>query len=234
MKEADRSGIYSKNAALAPGGVTPPAAGTNVFDGERRHPHQPMPICCREMGRLTHRYGGGRSGARPSGDEVKPFFGVKRLNADGGPTRMGAAGHGGDRSQKTQGRKKETGADKAASPAEERRKKQKQPRPAARGVEPRPRPSQGRHGRSGCLCDRRRGGSSAGIRAKFQPSGEKLPQETGRPPPTTKGARRKMANTNALGMVETRGLVGAIEAADAMVRPPTSSWWARSRWAAVW
>ena len=28
----------------------------------------------------------------------------------------------------------------------------------------------------------------------------------------------KMANTNALGMVETRGLVGAIEAADAMVK----------------
>ena len=27
-----------------------------------------------------------------------------------------------------------------------------------------------------------------------------------------------MANTNALGMVETRGLVGAIEAADAMVK----------------
>ena len=29
---------------------------------------------------------------------------------------------------------------------------------------------------------------------------------------------RNMANTNALGMVETRGLVGAIEAADAMVK----------------
>lgn len=36
-------------------------------------------------------------------------------------------------------------------------------------------------------------------------------------PPSTKGAV-KMANTNALGMVETRGLVGAIEAADAMVK----------------
>jgi ethanolamine utilization microcompartment shell protein EutS len=36
----------------------------------------------------------------------------------------------------------------------------------------------------------------------------------------TKPNRRKetMANTNALGMVETRGLVGAIEAADAMVK----------------
>lgn len=32
------------------------------------------------------------------------------------------------------------------------------------------------------------------------------------------GGATKMANTNALGMVETKGLVGAIEAADAMVK----------------
>ncbi len=32
------------------------------------------------------------------------------------------------------------------------------------------------------------------------------------------GGAKKMANTNALGMVETKGLVGAIEAADAMVK----------------
>lgn len=35
--------------------------------------------------------------------------------------------------------------------------------------------------------------------------------------PKQKGVQ-KMANTNALGMVETKGLVGAIEAADAMVK----------------
>ena len=35
---------------------------------------------------------------------------------------------------------------------------------------------------------------------------------------TTDRRNRSMANTNALGMVETRGLVGAIEAADAMVK----------------
>ena len=35
--------------------------------------------------------------------------------------------------------------------------------------------------------------------------------------PETKGVM-KMANTNALGMVETKGLVAAIEAADAMVK----------------
>ncbi len=41
-----------------------------------------------------------------------------------------------------------------------------------------------------------------------------------------------MANANALGMIETRGLVGAIEAADAMVKAANvqlvgkrTSWW---------
>ncbi len=41
-----------------------------------------------------------------------------------------------------------------------------------------------------------------------------------------------MANTNALGMIETKGLVGAIEAADAMVKAANvyisrkrTSWW---------
>lgn len=47
------------------------------------------------------------------------------------------------------------------------------------------------------------------------------PQTGGRPEPTKQTTDRRthtMANTNALGMVETRGLVGAIEAADAMVK----------------
>ena len=52
-------------------------------------------------------------------------------------------------------------------------------------------------------------------------------KKTEAPAPKAEGERRadndmrrstKMANTNALGMVETRGLVGAIEAADAMVK----------------
>jgi hypothetical protein len=33
---------------------------------------------------------------------------------------------------------------------------------------------------------------------------------------------------NALGLVETRGLIGSIEAADAMVKSRTSAWWARN------
>ena len=36
--------------------------------------------------------------------------------------------------------------------------------------------------------------------------------------PKQERSRNQMANTNALGMVETKGLVGAIEAADAMVK----------------
>lgn len=51
---------------------------------------------------------------------------------------------------------------------------------------------------------------------------ERITQETPETANSPKGAQqggaKKMANTNALGMVETKGLVGAIEAADAMVK----------------
>ena len=43
-------------------------------------------------------------------------------------------------------------------------------------------------------------------------------KEPEQPKQTTDRRNRNMANTNALGMVETKGLVGAIEAADAMVK----------------
>ena len=51
---------------------------------------------------------------------------------------------------------------------------------------------------------------------KPEPKATQAPQK----PSQTQHTRRNkdMANTNALGMVETRGLVGAIEAADAMVK----------------
>ena len=48
-----------------------------------------------------------------------------------------------------------------------------------------------------------------------QPSADSSPD---REEPKRKGDFNFMANTNALGMVETKGLVGAIEAADAMVK----------------
>ena len=44
------------------------------------------------------------------------------------------------------------------------------------------------------------------------------PEITNGPKGVQQGGAKKMANTNALGMVETKGLVGAIEAADAMVK----------------
>ncbi len=51
---------------------------------------------------------------------------------------------------------------------------------------------------------------------------EKIKKQDTRTPNSPSGAQqggaKKMANTNALGMVETKGLVGAIEAADAMVK----------------
>lgn len=43
-------------------------------------------------------------------------------------------------------------------------------------------------------------------------------ETTNSPTGAPQGGTKKMANTNALGMVETKGLVGAIEAADAMVK----------------
>ena len=55
------------------------------------------------------------------------------------------------------------------------------------------------------------------------PEGQSVPQSGNHTERPRSGAQngkgdRKMANTNALGMVETRGLVAAIEAADAMVK----------------
>jgi len=54
---------------------------------------------------------------------------------------------------------------------------------------------------------------------KGEPKATKATQAPQKPSQTQHTRRNKdMANTNALGMVETRGLVGAIEAADAMVK----------------
>ena len=43
-----------------------------------------------------------------------------------------------------------------------------------------------------------------------------------------------MSSTNALGMIETRGLVGAIEAADAMVKAANVHLSVKNKLAAVW
>ena len=58
----------------------------------------------------------------------------------------------------------------------------------------------------------------SGSTKKPKPAPPKTAGEPEQPKQTTDRRNRSMANTNALGMVETRGLVGAIEAADAMVK----------------
>ena len=55
--------------------------------------------------------------------------------------------------------------------------------------------------------------SGRGRRSKLAPAQPAEPMKQ-----TTDRRKQNMANTNALGMVETKGLVGAIEAADAMVK----------------
>lgn len=55
--------------------------------------------------------------------------------------------------------------------------------------------------------------SGRGRRSKPAPAKPAEPMKQ-----TTDRRKQNMANTNALGMVETKGLVGAIEAADAMVK----------------
>ena len=57
-----------------------------------------------------------------------------------------------------------------------------------------------------------------GNTKKPKPAPPETAGEPEQPKQTTDRRNRSMANTNALGMVETRGLVGAIEAADAMVK----------------
>ena len=63
-----------------------------------------------------------------------------------------------------------------------------------------------------------RGAGTGGNTKKPKPAPPETAGEPEQPKQTTDRRNRSMANTNALGMVETRGLVGAIEAADAMVK----------------
>ena len=61
-------------------------------------------------------------------------------------------------------------------------------------------------------------GEPRAQKAKRPPSAPFGGSSPARGEPKMKGDSNFMANTNALGMVETKGLVGAIEAADAMVK----------------
>ena len=215
MKEADRSGIYSKNAALAPGGVVPPANGDNVFD-EVNDPGtliNPYANILREMGKLTaDMEAADPETPPPSGDEVKPFSESKRIDADGGPTAWDQPSMEGTGVKKPRSKKddksldaakadRKKGPPKAAAPTPEPKAETRSVGTAAHGG---PDPKDGIASLAAAVI----GGGSI-SKAPDSPHGKGAEHER---------SRTKMANTNALGMVETKGLVGAIEAADAMVK----------------
>ncbi len=88
-------------------------------------------------------------------------------------------------------------------------------------AEKKPRRKRGRAART----EEKENSVSTMVRADVEktPEGQNMPQGGNHTERPVSGAHngkgdRKMANTNALGMVETRGLVAAIEAADAMVK----------------
>ena len=221
MKEADRSGIYSKNAALAPGGVMPPSAGTNVFD-EVNDPGtliNPYANILREMGKLTaDMEAADPETPPPSGDEVKPFSESKRISADGGPTAWDQPSMEGTGVKKPKSRKKDKSADDTKSPGKApARGKTADPPTDTPGDDP-----QGDGITASHTPPAANGGVDgiASLAAAVIGGGSISKKSDG---PRGTGAeyersRTKMANTNALGMVETKGLVGAIEAADAMVK----------------
>ena len=64
----------------------------------------------------------------------------------------------------------------------------------------------------------RRGGGGKKRETKSRGGAPKKPPEENKSDDDNDRRKNSMANTNALGMVETKGLVGAIEAADAMVK----------------
>ena len=219
MKEADRSGIHSKNAALAPGGVVPPANGDNVFD-EVNDPGtliNPYANILREMGKLTaDMEAADPETPPPSGDEVKPFSESKRIDADGGPTAWDQPSMEGTGVKKPRSRKKDKSADDTKSPGKAPGRRPPQPKDSA-GSDPDGDGIQATHGQPAAnagpdgiasLAAAVIGGGSI-SKAPDSPHGKGAEHER---------SRTKMANTNALGMVETKGLVGAIEAADAMVK----------------
>lgn len=209
MKEADRSGIYSKNAALAPGGVVPPSAGTNVFD-EVNDPGtliNPYANILREMGKLT----AGMEAADPetpppSGDEVKPYSASKRLNADGGPTAWDQpVGQVYADVPSTE----EGGPSKRTAPGEKK---------GPRKVKKEPEKKTAKDQMASLAASVIGGGQAASQPEELSAGRKKDGAAAEHKTSDNERSTKKMANTNALGMVETRGLVGAIEAADAMVK----------------
>ena len=221
MSRKRRDGIPSSQAALAPEGLTPPAVEDNALDevqaeGTMRNPYTNL---LKQMGQFTADMEAASADVPPpSGDEVKPFSASKRISAAGGPTAWDppAAEGAGDQGAKDGSNASDAldAPEQAPGPAAEPPPKQKKPPAAGRG---RKKPVQED---MASLAAAVLGGGGGGPAAVPERADRATKQTTALPnrEAHTERSTQNMANTNALGMVETRGLVGAIEAADAMVK----------------
>ena len=202
MPRRKDSGAVSRNAALIPEGETAPVPEGNALNEvvSENTLYDPYENILRKMGQFTADMEAASADVPPpSGDAAKPFSRSKRISADGGPTAYDqpedAPGEGGKAGPPPSGRRKKAGG--GGGPA-------KAP-PVPGGEEPKE--------ALAALAASVIGGGPAAEAGTGGPIEEK-----GGEPPRQERSKRRMANTNALGMVETRGLVGAIEAADAMVK----------------
>ena len=219
MSRKRRDGIPSPQAALAPEGLTPPAAEDNALDevqaeGTMRNPYTNL---LKQMGRLTGDMEAASADVPPpSGDEVKPFSASKRISADGGPTAWDqpAAQLTEDKDPESSPDTSQTETSEPSSRESDPGQKQKRASSAARS---RKKPAQKD---MASLAAAVLGGGGGGSTAASERASRKSKQTAALPAGEAHNERstKQMANTNALGMVETKGLVGGIEAADAMVK----------------
>ena len=222
MSRKRRDGIPSSQAALAPEGLTPPAVEDNALDevqaeGTMRNPYTNL---LKQMGQFTADMEAASADVPPpSGDEVKPFSASKRISADGGPTAWDQPA-----AELTEDKGPEESPDGGAGPeVGEKTLASSETGPAPRKKKA---ASAGRSRKKPAQEDM--ASLAAAVLGGGGGGAPTVPERADRGPKQTAAlhsreahnerSTRNMANTNALGMVETRGLVGAIEAADAMVK----------------
>ena len=222
MSRKRRDGIPSSQAALAPEGLTPPAVEDNALDevqaeGTMRNPYTNL---LKQMGQFTADMEAASADVPPpSGDEVKPFSAAKRISADGGPTAWDQPA-----AELTEDKGPEESPDGGAGPevgektlASSETGPAPRKKKAASAGRSRKKPAQED---MASLAAAVLGGGGGGA-PTVPERADRGPKQTAALPSReahNERSTRNMANTNALGMVETRGLVGAIEAADAMVK----------------
>lgn len=205
MARGKGRGASSRNAALIPEGEGTPVPEGNALNEvvSENTLYNPYENILRKMGQFTADMEAASADVPPpSGDEAKPFSRSKRVSADGGPTAYDqpedapGGGEKGEASSRPARRKKAGGGET--------------PSAAGGGEEP-------REGLAALAASVIGGSTPARPPEKTQKNGHTTGKGGGEAPRQERSIRN-MANTNALGMVETKGLVGAIEAADAMVK----------------